>query len=190
MRVAILLFLVLSFQSAVFAQQHLQEEITHKIDSVFALIARETNQDTMVKRMLSIHTLRLQSFPTIYLETGQKLNRMALASGNVLMEANSWTLLGQGYRLSGNYVKGLECHHKAISLAEQTHNEGLIGIAYNELGHIYKDREENEKALKIYQNALSHLVKSKIPEVRTWPEMNLSAIYLAMQKTGFCDLLF
>ena len=47
-----------------------------------------------------------------------------------------------------------------------------------------------KKALKIYQNALSHLVKSKIPEVRTWPEMNLSAIYLAMQKTGFCDLLF
>jgi two-component system NtrC family sensor kinase len=182
MRLAILAALLMSCHSIVFAQKHMQQQVTQQIDSVLAVIANEPDEDQLVELMLSLYQMRMQSFPIIYQETGQKLNRMALASGNSLMEAKSWTLLGQAYRLSGNYVKGLEFHQKAIALAEHSQHELLIGIAYNELGHIYKDREENEKALKIYQTSLQHLLKSKKPLYRRWPEMNIGAIYLAMQQ--------
>jgi tetratricopeptide (TPR) repeat protein len=62
--------------------------------------------------------------------------------------------LGQAYRLTGDYVKGLECHRKGMALAEKSGNLLLLAMAQNQMGHIYKDRLENDKALSLYKSAL------------------------------------
>jgi two-component system NtrC family sensor kinase len=182
MKIAVLLLLLLGAMTDGFGQKYLAETIRHKADSVIHVAAVETDPEKKFLTLLSLHTMKIQTFPSIYLETGRSLNRLALASGDQMLEANSWSLLGQGYRLSGNYSKGLECHLKAVELAERVKHEGLIALVYNELGHIYKDRQENDKALRLYKTSWRHADKSSIKALSSWPKMNIGAIYLAMEK--------
>ena len=50
------------------------------------------------------------------------------------------------------------------------------------MGHIYKDRDENEKALHLYQEALASARKGKNGEAEIWPMMNMGAIFLALNQ--------
>jgi C4-dicarboxylate-specific signal transduction histidine kinase len=78
----------------------------------------------------------------------------------------------------GNYTKAVECHYKAIAIATKFGNNAQIAHSYNQLGNIYKDREENDKAIEIYRIALfySEVARSKI--VKYAPPMNLGTVYL------------
>ena len=182
MRFAIICFIWVMCPIPGMTQKYLQQKITNGIDSILQNIAIEKDEKKLVDLIISIHQLKFQAFPNIYLETGQKMGRIAQQNGSTLLESVTWSLLGQGYRLSGNYIKGLECHHKAVALAEKTGNEAIIALTTNEKAHIYKDREENDIALKLYLTAMDHALKSDLPELSVWPSMNLGAIYLVMDK--------
>ena len=75
------------------------------------------------------------------------------ADKDIFSESAALSAAGQAYRLTGNYVKALELHRQAVTAAEKTSNKILIGFALNQMGHIYKDRLENEKALTLYRDA-------------------------------------
>ena len=62
----------------------------------------------------------------------------------------AYSFLGQGYRLLGNSIKALDYHHKAFATAEKTNNMSLLAFAENQTAHIYRDREEYDKAATIY----------------------------------------
>ncbi|MFN9781950.1 MAG: ATP-binding protein, partial [Sphingobacteriales bacterium] len=78
----------------------------------------------------------------------------------------------------GNYTKALECHYKAIAIATKFGNNAQIAHSYNQLGNIYKDREENDKAIEIYRIALFYSEAARAKIVKYAPPLNLGTVYL------------
>lgn len=50
------------------------------------------------------------------------------------------------------------------------------------MAHIYKDRDENDKAINLYLTALKHSEQGSNERVRNWPLLNLGAVYLSIDK--------
>ncbi|HEX5111498.1 MAG TPA: tetratricopeptide repeat protein, partial [Saprospiraceae bacterium] len=164
------------------SQDPVLTKVRHQIDSSITQIQKEPDPDKRVQMLIEIHHNPLQGYPQVYLETGQRLNKLSQEMHDPRMEANSWSFMGQGYRLTGNYVKALECHQKALALAETTGNKAILAMALNEMGHIYKDREENEKALNIYFQALQNARESLVEELPVWPSMNIGVVYFNLNE--------
>ena len=78
----------------------------------------------------------------------------------------------------GNYTKALECHYKSIAIATKIGNKSQIAFSYNQLGNIYKDREENDKAIEIYRIALFYSEAARAKIVKYAPPLNLGTVYL------------
>ena len=177
----ILISFILVTHSA-FGQEDLFPTIRKQQDSLLQKIEMEPDDTKRIDLILAIYRTRVEAYPLMVLEVGQKLAKLAQKTKDPITEAISWGFFGQGYRLSGDYTKALECHHKAVALAEKTGNYSLIAITKNQMGHIYKDRDENEKALHLYQEALASARKGKNGEAEIWPMMNMGAIFLALNQ--------
>ncbi len=156
--------------------------IRHDVDSILQNIEQEPVEDRRLELILSIYKTRIEGYPLLVIEIAQKLFKISQRIKDPITETASWSFYGQGYRLSGNYIKGLECHHKAVALAESTGNKSLLAIAQNQMGHIYKDREEFEKALRLYSAARENAKNGENPEAIIWPVMNLGAVFLGMNQ--------
>jgi len=182
MKIILIIICFVLYLQPLCGQEALFEKIRHEQDSILTLIEFEPDDTKRLDLLLAIYKTRVEAYPLMVLEVGQKLAKLAQKTKDPITETVSWGFFGQGYRLSGNYTKGLECHHKAVALAEKTENKALIAIAKNQMAHIYKDRGENEKALRIYQEALASAREGKNPEALIWPMMNMGAIFLAMDQ--------
>jgi len=177
-----ILFSLLLIQVSAFCQQNIDEQIRHSVDSLILLMDQTEDEDRQVDLIMNLYKSKMESYPLLVIETGQKLAENAKKTKHRVLEASSLSFFGQGNRLTGNYIKGLEYHHKAVAMAEQLGNKALLAIALNQMGHIYKDREENDKALSIYRMALKNSAESKIQESKIWPMMNLGAVFLALNQ--------
>ncbi|MBP6681404.1 MAG: tetratricopeptide repeat protein, partial [Saprospiraceae bacterium] len=166
----------------VWCQDSLVVSIRHDVDSILQKIEQEPVEDRRLEMILSIYKTRIEGYPLLVIEIAQKLFKISQRIKDPITETASWSFYGQGYRLSGNYIKGLECHHKAVALAESTGNKSLLAIAQNQMGHIYKDREEFEKALRLYSAARENAKNGENPEAIIWPVMNLGAVFLGMNQ--------
>jgi two-component system NtrC family sensor kinase len=178
---SIIAVLIVSAYSAC-CQEAMFAAIRHEQDSLLQRIEVEPDETKRIDLILAIYRTRVEAYPLMVLEVGQKLAKLAQKTKDPITEAISWGFFGQGYRLSGDYTKALECHHKAVALAEKTGNNSLIAITQNQTAHIYKDRDENEKALHLYQEALASARKGKNSEAQIWPMMNMGAIFLALNQ--------
>ena len=94
----------------------------------------------------------------------------------------AYCILGTGYRISGNSIRGLEVQQKALQLAEKANNFSLLAMVKNQMAHTYRDRDDWENAFKIYSNALDDAVKGKNEVIKIWPVMNLGVCYLNLNK--------
>ena len=178
--VAILLCFI--FCKSVYSQANFDEATMHTVDSLIQLIGETKDQDQQVDLVILLYTTRVETNPLQIMDAAKHLSLVAQKTKNKIPEAASWAFYGQAYRLTGNYVKGLECHHKAVALAEETGNKTLLAMCLNQMGHIYKDREENEKALKIYRSSREYALQGKNEELPLWPMMNMGAIFLALNQ--------
>ncbi|MBK8494441.1 MAG: tetratricopeptide repeat protein [Chitinophagaceae bacterium] len=133
------------------------------------MIAVEKDDDKKVELLAGLHTNEFNNSPNPVIEIGLKLLKQSQVDKSIIEASAAYSMLGHGYRLMGNNIKGLEYHHKAISLAEKTGNFSLLAMAENQLAHIYKDRGENEKAIKIYLSSSNHAEKGKNEVVKIWP---------------------
>jgi len=156
--------------------------IASRVDSVMSVVDRTPAGPARFESLLSLYATGVEGFPLLVLDVYKRLYAMAARDNDRITEAFAWSFAGQGYRLSGNYVKGLECHLRAVTLAEQSGDESTIGLTLNQQGHIYKDRGENEKALRLYLSSLAHAQKGTSERLLIWPKMNASAIYLALNQ--------
>src|ERR1700754_4069773 len=147
--IAILLLLIITSP----AQQLKEQEVRATIDSIVSLVIKETDENKKIDKLLSIYTANIDAFPILLFENYQKLYLAGVQQKDIIMESSAWSMAGQGYRLSGDYSKALECHYKAVALAEKNGNTALLGYAQNQMAHIYKDRQENETALRLYRQA-------------------------------------
>jgi signal transduction histidine kinase len=179
---AFLLVLIGFLPVLVFSQTNIPDQVRIEVDSILRLMEKVTDEDVQIDMLMSIYKTRIEGYPLLILEIGQKLAVLSQQMHAPIIEAASWGYLGQGYRLSGNYTKGLQCHYKAIAIAENTGNFTMQAICYNQLGHIYKDREEYDQALKIYRKAMTLSRQGNNNEARIWPMMNLGAILLSMNQ--------
>ncbi|MEP6795015.1 MAG: tetratricopeptide repeat protein [Saprospiraceae bacterium] len=159
-----------------------KDSISHliqlRLDTVFEKIKTEKDDEKLFELVLNIYYTGIEAYPLLYLDMSQRLYTLAKEKKNKMLEASALSFFGQSYRMSGNYVKGLEYHHKAIALAETVQSKSLLGITQNQMAHIYKDRGEFDKALKLYWSAMSNARQGKTQEIIVWPSINLGAIYL------------
>ena len=182
MKIIVTIFCVSFCLTRVIAQPVRDDATMRTVDSLIQLVGKTNDQERQVNLILELYTTKVESNPMQILEAAQNLSSLAQKTKNKIPEAASWAFFGQAYRLTGNYVKGLECHHKAVALAEETGNKPLLAICLNQMGHIYKDREENEKALKIYRSSRAYALQGNNEELPLWPMMNMGAIFLALNE--------
>jgi tetratricopeptide (TPR) repeat protein len=169
-KIIILVCFITSMQTA-FAQKL-------NIDSAIQKIAAAKDEDKKIELYADLHTNEFNNSPNMVIEIGLKLLKQSQIDKSIIEESAAYGMLGHGYRLMGNNIKGLEYHHKSIALAEKTGNLSLLSMAENQMAHIYKDRGEYEKAIKLYLSSSGHAEKGNNEIVRTWPLANLGTVYL------------
>ena len=170
---AVLLFIAVA--STAFAQQP-------NVDSIIHQISLEKDADRKIALLTNLYTPEMNNAPGKVIEMGLKLLKQSQSDKNSLEASAAYTILGHGYRLSGNNVQGLGHHHKALALAEETGNPSLIAMAENQIGHVYKDREEFDKALRFYIASASHAEHGKNLTIKSWPLLNAASVYLSLNK--------
>jgi tetratricopeptide (TPR) repeat protein len=179
MRYLIFFTILLTFSVNSFGQDSAQWAMKKNIDSFVQKFELEKDFDERSDMLLSFNSSSgLEADPLYLLDFATKIYKISQKNNDRNAEATAWTYYGQGYRLMGNYTKALECHYKGIAIATKFGNNAQIAHSYNQLGNIYKDREENDKAIEIYRIALfySEVARSKI--VKYAPPMNLGTVYL------------
>ena len=179
MRYLIFITILLTFSISSFGQDSAQWAIKKNIDSFVQKFELEKDFDVRTDMLLRFNSSSgVEADPLYILDLAAKIYKISQKNNDRNAEATAWTDYGQGYRLMGNYTKALECHYKAIAIATKFGNNAQIAHSYNQLGNIYKDREENDKAIEIYRIALFFSEEGRGKIVKAAPLMNLGSVYL------------
>lgn len=171
------LFLLCKYASI--AQSDVAKEILSRCDSIVDLAEKEKDNNKKTDLLLSLYGTSIDGFPIQLQRLGQKLLDVSKKNNDIYIESASFSAAAQAYRLTGNYVRALEYHRKAVNLAEQTGNKALLGFALNQMGHIYKDRLENEKALTLYREAFNDFESSSKND-KWYACMNMATVFYNM----------
>ena len=179
MRYLIFITILLTFSISSFGQDSAQWAIKKNIDSFVQKFELEKDFDVRTDMLLRFNSSSgVEADPLYILDLAAKIYKISQKNNDRNAEATAWTDYGQGYRLMGNYTKALECHYKAIAIATKFGNNAQIAHSYNQLGNIYKDREENDKAIEIYRIALFYSEAARAKIVKYAPPFNLGTVYL------------
>jgi two-component system NtrC family sensor kinase len=179
MRYLIFITVLITFSVKSFGQDNSSTELKIMGDSILKVYELEKDLDQRLDKLLRFTNFSgLEADPLYCLEFAAKIYKISQKNNDRNAEATAWTYYGQGYRLMGNYTKALQCHYKSIAIATKVDNKSQIAFSYNQLGHIYKDREENDKAIQIYRMALFYSEEGGSKIVKYAPPMNLGAVYL------------
>jgi signal transduction histidine kinase/Tfp pilus assembly protein PilF len=179
MRYLIFFTILLTFSDNSFGQDTAQWAMKKNIDSFVQKFELEKDFDVRSDMLGWLNgSSGLEANPLYLLDLAAKIYKISQKNNDRNAEATAWTYYGQAYRLMGNYTKALECHYKSIAIATKFGNKSQIAFSYNQLGHIYKDREENDKAIEIYRIALFFSEEGRGKIVKAAPLMNLGSVYL------------
>jgi tetratricopeptide (TPR) repeat protein len=149
------------------------------VDSILQKVAIEKDEDKKVDLLVSLVTAEINNNPEWTIETGLKLLNQSKKENNNIELSVAYSFLGQGYRLLGNNIKALDYHFKGIAAAEKSGNLSILAFAENQAAHIYRDRQEYDKAISLYLSATAHADKGKNEKIKGWGPLNLGACYLA-----------
>ncbi|MFN7686112.1 MAG: ATP-binding protein [Sphingobacteriales bacterium] len=179
MRYFLHIFILFIFSVKGVSQENTTASIKIMGDSILKVYELKNDFDERLDILLSFTNFSgLEADPIYCLEFAAKIYKISQKNNDRNAEATAWTYYGQGYRLMGNYTKALECHYKSIAIATKIGNKSQIAFSYNQLGNIYKDREENEKAIEIYRIALFFSEEGRGKIVKYAPPNNLGSVYL------------
>lgn len=167
----------IAFVFILFNLQPLVAQSTY-IDSLMQLIAVERDDARRVDLIINIFSPEFEADPGLIIETGRQLLNQAQNNSDLISEATAFSFFGHGYRLSGNTIEGLDYHIKALQLAEKCGNESILALVKNQMAHVYKDREETGKAIRLYMEAEEHAIKGTNQIMLVWPLVNAGAVYL------------
>ena len=146
------------------------------VDSVIHAISISKNDSVKIVLITSLYSSEINNNPEYVIDIGLKLLKQAEADRNILEESSAYTILGQGYRLLGNNVRGLTYHQKAIALAEKINNPSLLAIAENQMANVYKERNEFDKAIQLYKLSVAHATQANNERVESWGFANLGRV--------------
>jgi tetratricopeptide (TPR) repeat protein len=148
------------------------------VDSAVHAIASSKNSEDKLMRVVDLYNSEINNNPSYVVDLGLALLKQSQKDNDILEESSAYSLLGHGYRLLGNAPKALEYHQKAIALAEKSDNNSLLALAENQIGHIYKDREDYDNAIKFYLRSSQHAEAGTNIIIRSFPLLNLGSVYL------------
>lgn len=166
------LLCLIAFMQLLFAQ-------TTNIDSILQKVAVEKDENKRFDLFINLVGTEINNDPKWCIETGLKILNQSQSENDKIGMTVAYSFLGQGYRLLGNPIKALDYHHKAIAAAEKTNSLSLLAFAENQTAHIYRDREEYDKAARIYLSSSAHADKGHNEKIKAWAPSNLGAVYLA-----------
>jgi len=149
------------------------------VDSILQKVAAERDDDKKVDLLVSLLTAEINNDPQWGIETGLKILNQSKKENNYIEQSVAYSFLGQGYRLLGNNIKALDYHFKGIAAAEKSGNLSILAFAENQTAHIYRDRQEYDKAISLYLSATAHADNGKNEKIKGWGPLNLGATYLA-----------
>lgn len=172
MKKLIALFCFVASMQTVFAQGA-------NVDSILQKVAVEKDGDKKFDLLISLIGTEINNDPKWCIETGLKILSQSQREKDNIEMTVAYSFLGQGYRLLGNSVKALDYHHKAVVSAEKTSSLSALAFAENQTAHIYRDREEYDKAAAIYLSSTAHADKGNNEKIKAWGPSNLGAVYLA-----------
>jgi len=161
-----------------YSMAHISTAQKPNVDSILQKVAVEKDEDKKVDLLVSLISAETNNNPEFTIEIGLKLLNQSKGENKNIEIAVAYSFLGQGYRLLGNNIKALDYHHKAIASAEKSNNFSILAWTENQLAHIYKDREEYEKAISLYLSATAHADKGKNEKIKGFAPLNLGAVYL------------
>lgn len=147
--------------------------------SIIHAISVSKNDSVKIALITSLFTPEANNNADYVIGIGLKLLKQAEVDKNSIEESAAYSFFGQGYRLLGNDVKALSYHQKAIVLAEQINNPSLLSIVENQMAHIYKDRNESEKAIHLYKSAAAHAQQGDNKFFEAAAYSNLGYVYLS-----------
>lgn len=156
--------------------------LTQKDRDLFKQIENESNPTIRHELVTELVLLSDDKAPIPQLEEAKYLFELSQKKKDAYSECVSLSLYGQGYRITGDFTKALQYHQKAIELSKQLNDKSLMGFVLNQSAHIYKDREENEKAIAIYKHASYYANLGSNPYFKFYPLMNLGFVYLNANK--------
>ena len=156
--------------------------LTRKDRDIFKQIENESNPTIMHELVTELVLLSDDKAPISQLEEAKYLFDLSLKKKDAYTECVSLSMYGQGYRITGNFTKALQYHQQAIELSKQLNDKSLMGFVLNQSAHIYKDREENEKAIAIYKQASYYANMGNNQYFKFYPLMNLGFVYLNANK--------
>lgn len=174
-----LFFFFMAVCCSVPSQENIVEQIQLRCDSILNLLVKEQDEDKKADLITSFYGTAIDGYPQQLLSLSHKLLAIAKQNNDIYAESAAISAAGQAYRLTGNYVKALELHRKAVALAEESGNKILIGFGLNQMAHIYKDRLENDKALKLYREAYQNFEKAGRNDI-WYACMNIGVVYYNM----------
>lgn len=103
----------------------------------------------------------------------EKLTRKEIIS--LLMQSDSLIL-------QSNYKQSISLSYQALNQAFKLNDNNLIAIAYNSVAGNYEEILEDDKALAIYQRAISYSDKAGNDTLKIWFNNNIGNIYLNRKK--------
>jgi signal transduction histidine kinase/Tfp pilus assembly protein PilF len=179
MRYILHIFFLFILSAKGFAQDKTTLELRKIGDSILKRFELEKDLDERLDMLLKFTNFSgLEADPLYCLEFAEKIYKISQKNNDRNAVPTAWSFYGQGYRLMGNYTKALECHYKSIEFATKFGNKSQIAYSFNQLGHIYKDREENDKAIEIYRIAFLYSEDGRGKIIKYAPPMNLGTVYL------------
>jgi len=156
--------------------------LTQKDRDLFKQIENESNPTIMHELVTKLVLLSDDKAPIPQLEEAKYLFDLSLKKKDSYSECVSLSMYGQGCRITGNFTKALHYHQKAIELSKQLNDKSLMGFVLNQSAHIYKDREENSKAISIYKQSSYYANLGTNSYFKFYPLMNLGFVYLNANK--------
>lgn len=152
------------------------------VDSMLQLIVAEKDDNARIDLIYAVYSATSESDPQISIEREQKVLEAAQKRNDRIGEAMALATTGASYRLMGNTAKGLAYHLKALSMAEHTGNLKLMAYVKVNIGNIYRDRLDYERAISFYRSSERDAVISSSYKIESWNLGNLGIIYLELHK--------
>jgi two-component system, NtrC family, sensor kinase len=152
--------------------------ITHADSILLQQIEKEPDPAQRHRLLKDLILLSDDKAPLPLLDEAKLLYDLAQKRKDSYLETFALSMYGQGYRITGNFTKALQYHFKAIEMARALRDNSVMGYALNQSAHIYKDREENEKAIEVYKQSIEYSKAGDIEVFRFYPYMNLGYVYL------------
>ena len=149
---------------------------------ILSKIEKESDLKRIHQLVIDLILLSDDKAPISLLEEAKKLYDLSQQKKDRYLETVALSFYGQGFRITGDFTRAQQYHFKAIELSKILGDKSLIGWVTNQSAHIYKDREENEKAVSVYKQAIDYTKAGEIESFRFYPLMNLGYVYLNANK--------